>query len=161
MSKLIACASMALVLSTGQPQDGGEPVLIYTTMDRAPGVPWSGHVMLPAQNGIILGCWTDKGYPVSYLDTHGCYWVVSSRELHNLEPVDIEGITYYPRMPYPGVDAATGATIWEFRSAGGLTEKVTVIIPGVVRSADFNGDGGVPNTQDITAFLNAWNEQRE
>lgn len=159
----ITTAMMICVLraaAAGQPQDGGNPRVVFTAMDPAPGIPWSGHVMLPPEHGVILGCWAD-GYPASFTRTTGCYWLVATGERVDLtDPILVDGVEYWPRYPEPGIDPATGATVWNCRSASGDRLKTVIVIPGVAKSADFNGDGKV-NTLDHLDYLNAWSEQRE
>lgn len=148
-------ASLALLgaaLSLPQPQDdGGDPVLIFTSMEKDPNLPWHHYTMLPPQHGIILGWWEDDDI------IHACYWVCATGKKYDLPPTEIDGVVYTLRHPHPGV-GNQGETVWDGWTSFNERALINIQIPGVL-SADFNGDG-IPNTQDVTAFLNAWNEQR-
>ena len=147
---LLACIAAARM----QPED--QP--FYRSLQLAP-VPASGHVLLPPDQGVVLGCWTSD-YPRDLDESTAAYWSVETGERADLiGMVDIDGVAYTPRWPQPGVDAATGATLWNCNNAAGEWTHVVVVLPGVARSADFNADG-VVNTQDVTAFLNAYADQR-
>lgn len=147
---LLACIAAARM----QPED--EP--FYRSLQLAP-VPPSGHVLLPPDMGVVLGCWT-ADYPRDMDESTAAYWLVETGERVDLSgAVDVDCVAYTPRWPQPGVDAATGATIWNANNAAGEWTQVVVVLPGVAKSADFNGNG-VVNTQDVTAFLNAYADQR-
>lgn len=157
---ILGAAASCMVLLAGLSQPSGDPAPVFSAMEPAPGVPWHGHVMLAPEQGVILGCWSPD-YPADLGDATACWWSVATGERHDLaDPVVIGGVEHLPRFPAPGVDAATGATVWHCRSASGAWAPAVLVVPGVARSADFNGDGTV-DTRDVTAFLAAWAAQRE
>lgn len=148
---LLACIAAARMQSEDQP--------FYRSLDLAP-VPANCHVMIPPAMGVVLGCWSAE-YPRDLDESTAAYWLVATGERVDLSgTVDVDGVAYTPRWPQPGVDPATGATIWNANSAAGDWTQVVVVLPGVAKSADFNADG-VVNTMDVTAFLNAYADQRE
>lgn len=154
-----ALALLGAAFALPQPQDGGDPVPVYMSFERAPGVPWYCHVVNTPERGIMLGYYT-LDFPRKLRDATAFYVVVATGERVDLPgPVDIEGVPFTPRWPSKGVDA-TGATVWQCTNAAGEWAPATIILPGVARSADFNGDGPV-NTLDFNDFLNAWADQRE
>ncbi len=148
---LLAC----IVAARMQPED--QP--FYRSLQLAP-VPPSGHVLLPPAMGVVLGCWSAE-YPRDLDESTAAYWLVGTGERVDLiGMVDIDGVAYTPRWPQPGVDPATGASLWNANNAAGEWTQVVIVLPGVARSADFNANG-VVNTMDVTAFLNAYADQRE
>lgn len=139
-----------------QPEPINAPV--WGTLGLADGIPANQHRMLQPQAGVVLGCWwtaDDRSHPTA------CYWLVGTGERVDLaEPVEVGGVAHTPRYPRPGVDPVSGAAVFECWSDDQRMAYATLTIPEAVKTADFNGDGTV-DTRDVTAFLNAWGEQRE